>query len=53
MGHGGLMVLPENSETGVIDARAGDFNSETAADFSNRLAQVVAGVRLRNAWIGH
>ena len=43
----------EHDWVAIIDARAGDFNSKTAADFSNSLAQVVAEVRLRNAWTGH
>jgi hypothetical protein len=43
----------EHDWVAIIDARAGDFNSKSAADFSNSLAQVVAEVRLRNAWAGH
>ena len=43
----------EHDWVAIIDARAGDFNSKTAADFSSSLAQVVAEVRLRNAWTGH
>ena len=43
----------EHDWVAVVDTRAGGLNSKTAADFSNSLAQVVAEVRLRNAWTGH
>jgi hypothetical protein len=36
-----------------VDTRGGDFNGNRGADFSSSLAQVVAELRLRNAWAGH
>jgi hypothetical protein len=41
----------EHDWIAIVDARAG--NGNRAADFSNSLAQVVAELRLRNAWAGH
>ena len=43
----------EHDWIAIVDARAGDFNGNRGADFSNSLAQVVAELRLRNAWAGH
>ncbi|MEA2794525.1 MAG: hypothetical protein QOI87_1905 [Bradyrhizobium sp.] len=43
----------EHDWVAIVDARAGDFNLDRSADFSNSLAQVVAELRLRNAWAGH
>jgi hypothetical protein len=43
----------EHDWIAVVDTAAGDFRSIRNADFSNSLAQVVAEVRLRNAWAGH
>ncbi len=43
----------EHDWIAVVDTRAGDFNGSQVADFSNSLAQVVAELRLRNAWAGH
>jgi hypothetical protein len=40
-------------DTWAEDTWAGDFRSKKHDDFSNSLAQVVAEVRLRNAWAGH
>lgn len=39
----------EHDWTAIVD----DFNGNRVADFSNSLAQVVAELRLRNAWAGH
>jgi hypothetical protein len=49
----GIDRSAEHDWVAIMDPQAGDFNSKTAADFSNSLAQVVAEVRLRNAWTGH
>jgi hypothetical protein len=43
----------EHDWVAVVDTQAGDFNGSQVADFSNSLAQVVAELRLRNAWAGH
>jgi hypothetical protein len=43
----------EHDWIAVVDVQAGDFTGRRAADFSNSLAQVVAELRLRNAWVGH
>jgi hypothetical protein len=43
----------EHDWIAVVETSTGDFHSKKAADFSNSLAQVVAEVRLRNAWAGH
>ena len=43
----------EHDWIAVVDSQAGDFNGSQVADFSNSLAQVVAELRIRNAWAGH
>ena len=43
----------EHDWIAFVDARADDLNGNRGADFSNSLAQVVAELRLRNAWAGH
>jgi hypothetical protein len=43
----------EHDWIAVVDTGEGDFRSIRKADFSSSLAQVVAEVRLRNAWAGH
>ena len=43
----------EHDWIAVVDTRVGDPGTRMAIDFSNSLAQVVAEVRLRNAWAGH
>ena len=43
----------EHDWIAIVDTRASDFNGNRGADFSNSLAQVVAELRLRNAWAGH
>jgi hypothetical protein len=43
----------EHDWVAVVDLRVGDFNGSRVVDFSNSLAQVVAELRLRNAWAGH
>jgi hypothetical protein len=43
----------EHDWVAIVDAQAGDLNRNRVADFSNSLAQVVAELRLRNAWVGH
>ena len=46
-------VSVERDWIAVVDTRAGDFYGNRGSDFSNSLAQVVAELRLRNAWAGH
>jgi hypothetical protein len=41
----------EHDWIAIVDTRA--FNGNRGAEFSNSLAQVVAEIRLRNAWAGH
>jgi hypothetical protein len=48
----GINRSAEHDWVAIVDIQAGDFNSKTAADFSSSLAQVVAELRLRNAWAG-
>jgi len=43
----------EHDWIAIVDTRAGDFNASRGNDFSNSLAQVVAELRLRNAWAGY
>ena len=43
----------EHDWIAIVDTRAGELNGNRTADFSNSLAQVVAELRLRNAWAGH
>ena len=42
----------EHDWIAVVDTQAYDSSSRMASDFLNSLAQVVAEVRLRNAWDG-
>jgi hypothetical protein len=43
----------EHDWVAIVDAQASDIDRNRGADFSNSLAQVVAELRLRNAWAGH
>ena len=43
----------EHDWIAIVDTRAADFNGNRGADFSNSLGQVVAELRLRNAWAGY
>jgi hypothetical protein len=43
----------EHDWIAVVEPSTGDSYSKKHAGFSNSLAQVVAEVRLRNAWAGH
>ena len=43
----------EHDWVAIVVSGAGNSNGNRGADFSNSLAQVVAELRLRNAWAGH
>jgi hypothetical protein len=43
----------EHDWVAIVDTWVEGFNGNLAADFTSSLAQVVADIRLRNAWIGH
>lgn len=43
----------EHDWIAIVDNQNTDLNSKRASDFLNSLAQVVAELRVRNAWAGH
>jgi hypothetical protein len=43
----------EHEWIATVDSWTGDLEGKRGADFANSLGQVVAELRLRNAWVGH
>lgn len=43
----------EHDWVATVASPAGDFDGSRGTDFANSLGQVVAKLRLRNAWIGY
>jgi hypothetical protein len=37
----------------IVDSSSGELSGGRSSDFANSLGQVVAELRLRNAWVGH
>jgi hypothetical protein len=43
----------EHDWVAIVDSVPGELNGSRGSDFANSLGQVVAELRLRNAWMGH
>ena len=43
----------EHDWVAIVDSSTGESGAIRGSDFANSLGQVVAELRLRNAWLGH
>ena len=43
----------EHDWVAIVDSSTGELSGSRGSDFANSLGQVVAELRLRNAWLGH
>lgn len=43
----------EHDWVAIIDPSTAELNGTRGSDFANSLGQVVAELRIRNAWLGH
>jgi hypothetical protein len=43
----------EHDWVAIIDPSTAELNGNRGSDFANSLGQVVAELRIRNAWLGH
>jgi hypothetical protein len=43
----------EHDWVAIVDSSATELNGSRGSDFASSLGQVVAELRLRNAWLGH
>jgi hypothetical protein len=43
----------EHDWVAIIDPSTTELNGNRGSDFANSLGQVVAELRIRNAWLGH